>query len=96
MYLGSVIVVAVCGHNRFYAVIFILVFCHSFFVADAITVFMETLKTYAIVPTLVVIFLSFLIRNREWDTYEIPLKTDALLFQTCYHVVAQILAEVGN
>jgi hypothetical protein len=57
---------------------------------------METLKTYAIVPTLVVIFLSFLIRNREWDTYEIPLKTDALLFQTCYHVVAQILAEVSN
>ena len=59
---------------------------------------METLKTYAIVPTLVVIFLSFLIRNREWDTctYEIPLKTDVLLFQTCYHVVAQILAEVAN
>jgi len=24
------------------------------------------------------------------------LKTDVLLFQTCYHVVAQILAEVGN
>ena len=55
---------------------------------------METLKTYAIVPTLVVIFLSFLIRNRE--TYEIPLKTDVLLFQTCYHVVAQILVEVAN
>ena len=53
---------------------------------------MEILKTYAmIVPTLVVIFLSFLIRDRE-----IPLKTDVLLFQTCYHVVAQILAEVGN
>jgi hypothetical protein len=27
--------------------------------------FMETLKTCAIVPTLVVIFISFLIRNRE-------------------------------
>jgi hypothetical protein len=27
--------------------------------------FMETLKTCVIVPTLVVIFLSFLIRNRE-------------------------------
>jgi hypothetical protein len=49
------------------------------------------LKTSAIVPTLVVIFLSFLIRNRE-----IPLQTDVLLFQTCYHVVVQILAEVGN
>jgi hypothetical protein len=57
---------------------------------------METLKTYAIIPTLVVIFSSFLIRNHEWDTYEIPLKTDVLLFQTCYHVVAHILAEVGN
>ena len=41
---------------------------------DAITVFMETLKTYTIVP----------------------LKTDVLLFQTCYHVVAQILAEVAH
>jgi hypothetical protein len=41
--------------------------CHSFFVVDAITVFMETLKTYAIAPTLVIIFLSFLIRNREWN-----------------------------
>ena len=58
---------------------------------------METLKTYVIVSTLAVIFLSFLIRNREWDdTYDIPLKTDVLLFQTSYHVVAQILAEVGN
>jgi hypothetical protein len=55
---------------------------------------METLKTYTIVPTLVVIFLSFLIRNSE--TYEIPLKTDVLLFQACYHVVAQILVEVAN
>jgi hypothetical protein len=55
---------------------------------------METLKTYAIVPTLVVIFLSFLIINHEWDTYEISLKIDVLLFQTCYHVVAQILAEL--
>ena len=45
---------------------------------------------------MVVIFLLFLIRNREWDTYEIPLQTDVLLFQTCYHVVVQILAEVGN
>jgi hypothetical protein len=53
---------------------------------------METLKTCAIVQTLVVIFL---VRNREWDTYEISLKTYALLFQTCYHVVAQILEEVG-
>jgi hypothetical protein len=43
-----------------------------------------------------VIFLSFLIRNREWDTYEIPLQTDVLLFQTCYHVIVQILVEVGN
>ena len=25
-----------------------------------------------------------------------PLKTDVLLFQTCYHAVVQILAEVGN
>jgi hypothetical protein len=58
---------------------------------------METLKTYVIVSTLAVIFLSFLIRNREWDTNELPLKTDlVLLFQTSYHVVAQILAEVGN
>ena len=57
---------------------------------------METLKTYAIVSTLVVIFLSFLIRNREWDTYEIPLQTDVLLFQTNNHVVSQILAEIGN
>jgi hypothetical protein len=31
------------------------------------------IKVCAIVPTLVVIFLSFLIRNRKWDTYEIPL-----------------------
>jgi hypothetical protein len=46
----------------------------------------------AIVQTLVVIFL---VRNREWDTYEISLKTYALLFQSCYHVVAQILEEVG-
>jgi hypothetical protein len=50
----------------------------------------------AIVPTLMVIFLSFLIRNREWDTYGIHLQTDVLLFQACYHVVVQILAEVGN
>jgi hypothetical protein len=50
---------------------------------------METLKTCVIVPTLVVIFISFLIRNREWNT---P-KKDVLLFQTCYHVVAQILVE---
>jgi hypothetical protein len=57
---------------------------------------METLKTYVIVSTLAVIFLSFLIRDREWDTYEIPLKTDVLLFQTSNHVVAQILAEVVN
>jgi hypothetical protein len=27
---------------------------------------------------------------------KIPLKTDVLLFQTCYHVVAQILAEIAN
>jgi len=69
-----------------------LVFCcgrHSQFL-------WKHLKSCAIVPTLVVIFLSFLIRNREWDTYEIPLQTDVLLFQTCYHVVVQILAEVGN
>jgi len=32
------------------------------------TVFMETLKTYVIVPTLIVIFLSFLIRNCKWNT----------------------------
>ena len=60
------------------------------------TVFMETLKTCMTVPILIAIFLSFLISNREWDTYEIPLKTDALFFQTCNHVVAQILADVVN
>jgi hypothetical protein len=54
---------------------------------------METPKTCVIVPTLVVIFL---IGIREWDTYEMSLETDVLLFQTCYHVVAQILEEVGN
>jgi hypothetical protein len=36
---------------------------HTAFIA--ITVFMETLKTCALVPILVVIFLSFLIRNLE-------------------------------
>jgi hypothetical protein len=31
-----------------------------------------------------------------WIPCEISLKTVVLLFQTCYHVVAQILEEVGN
>ena len=65
----------------------IIVLKHKFL--SKLSVFMETLKTCAIVPTLVVIFLSFLFRNCEWITNKILLKTDALLFQTCYHVVAQ-------
>ena len=76
--------------QKFYSI------CHSFFVADTIQFLWKHLKTCAIVPTMEVIFLSFLIRNREWDTYEIPLQTDVLLFQTCYHVIVQILVEVGN
>ena len=60
----------------------------SCFVSDGMTVFMET-------PDLV-IFLSFLIRKKWmrylWNT----LKTDVLFFQTCNHVIAQILAEVGK
>ena len=58
---------------------------------DAITVLMETLKTCAIV-----LGSYFLVKNCKRDTYEIPLKTDILFFQTCNHVVAQILAEVGK
>ena len=52
---------------------------------DAITVLMETLKTCAIV-----LGSYFLVKNCKRDTYEIPLKTDVLLLQTGYHVVAQI------
>ena len=63
---------------------------------DAITFYGNAKNLCAIVPTLVVIFISFLITNRERNTYEIPLKTDVLLFQTYYRVVAQILVEVGN